>query len=202
MTHRAIDVLGFAGGFTLGVVQAGFELVGKRELPGGFGVPNCEANRALLGDRWRSEACAETEWSVPGGGAEWVFGNPPCSAFSVMSSKEFRGADSKINHCMWAFVGYVARVRPQVAVFESVQQAFTKEDGHVLMRRLRAHLEEATGDTWTLYHVRHNVYTLGGPAERRRYFWVAARLPFGVEPPDREPTHTLVDVIGDSILKL
>lgn len=197
MTYRAIDVMGFAGGFTLGVVQAGFELVGKRELKGGFGVANCEANRHLLGHGWWSEASDEREWSVPTGGADLVFGNPPCSGFSVMSAKHFRGADSPINHCMWAFVGYVARVRPQVAVFESVQMARTRPDGLDLMRRLRAHLEDRTGDRWDLHHVRHNALGLGGAAMRRRYFWVASRVPFGVEPPALRRLPTLNDVIGD-----
>jgi site-specific DNA-cytosine methylase len=195
--HRAIDCLGFAGGFTLGVVQAGFELVGKRELRGGFGVKNCEVNRHLLGDHWAAEAGDERAWTVPSGGAEFVFGNPPCSGFSVMSSKEFRGADSKINHCMWAFVDYVARVRPLVAVFESVQQARNRPDGLQLMRALRARLEEATGLKYDLTHVRHNAYHLGGAAERRRYFWVASQVPFGIEParPARYPM--LNEVIDD-----
>lgn len=75
--YRAIDCLGFAGGFTLGIVQAGFELAAKRELPGGFGVPNCEANRHLLGDTWRTQVAKGEEWEVVP--AEVVFGNPPCS---------------------------------------------------------------------------------------------------------------------------
>jgi hypothetical protein len=75
--YRAIDALGFAGGFTLGMVQAGFELAAKREMPGGFGVPNCEANRALLGDSWRTQVGAPESWEVVD--AEVVFGNPPCS---------------------------------------------------------------------------------------------------------------------------
>jgi len=36
--YRAVDCQGFAGGFTLGMVQAGFHLVGKREMKAGFGV--------------------------------------------------------------------------------------------------------------------------------------------------------------------
>jgi site-specific DNA-cytosine methylase len=196
-TPRAVDVLGFAGGFTLGMVQAGFELVGKRELKGGFGVANCEANRALLGDAWRTEACDPEAWSVVD--AEVVFGNPPCSGFSVMSSKEFRGADSKINHCMWSFADYVSRVRPVAAVFESVQQAHTRPDGLDLMRRLRSRVEERSGLTYTLHHVLHNAYSVGGCAQRPRYFWVISQVPFGVEWPDlpRDDMPTLEDAIGD-----
>lgn len=192
---RAIDCLGFAGGFTLGMVQAGFELVGKREMPGGFGVANCEANRHLLGHNWRAEVGDHAQWGVID--ADAVFGNPPCSGFSGMSAKHFRGADSPINRCMWAFVDYVARVRPTIAVFESVQLAFTRPDGLELMRALRAHLEEKTNDQWTLTHVLHNAYSVGGCSQRRRYFWVVSRVPFGIEweIPSRLPV--LHDAIGD-----
>lgn len=189
--------MGFAGGFTLGMVQARFTLVGKRELKGGFGVANCERNRHLLGDAWVSEVGEPETWTVPAGGVDVVFGNPPCSGFSVMSSKTFRGADSKINHCMWAFARYVARARPLVAVFESVQQAYSSADGRELMRALRAHVEERTGLEWYLYHVRHNAYSVGGAAQRRRYFWLISRVPFGVEPPRLSTLPVLNDVIGD-----
>ena len=193
--YRAIDCQGFAGGFTLGMVQAGFTLVGKREMKGGFGVANCEANRHLLGDAWRSEAVEPERWTtVP---ADVVFGNPPCSGFSVMSAKEFRGADSKINHCMWAFVEYAARVRPTIAVFESVANAYTSEAGHDLMRRLRVDLETRTGESWNLHHVRHNAIAVGGAAVRRRYFWLASRVPFGVERPSFKRYPKLNEVIGD-----
>jgi site-specific DNA-cytosine methylase len=193
--YRAVDCQGFAGGFTLGMVQAGFTLVGKREMKGGFGVANCEANRHLLGTQWRSEAVDPEQWSAPD--ADVVFGNPPCSGFSVMSSPAFRGADSKINHCMWAFVEFASRVRPQIAVFESVQNAFTSTDGHVLMRRLREDLETRTGLRYTLHHVRHNAIAVGGAAVRRRYFWLVSQVPFGVERPRLPQYPVLNDVIGD-----
>lgn len=192
---RAIDCQGFAGGFTLGTVQAGFELVGKREMKGGFGVANCEANRHLLGRHWEAESVPPAEWSVPAGGADLVFGNPPCSGFSGFSPKSFRGEASPINECMWAFADYAARVGPQVAVFESVQAAFSK--GRGLMVALRERLEESTGQRWDLYHVKHDAYALGGPAIRRRYFWVASRIPFGVERPELTVLPTLHDAIGD-----
>lgn len=114
-----------------------------------------------------------------------------------MSSKEFRGADSKINNCMWGFADYVVRARPQIAVFESVQQAFTKPDGLGLMRRLRTHVEERTGDRWELFHIRHNAYSIGGAAQRRRYFWLISRVPFGIEPPVPTYLPVLNDIIGD-----
>lgn len=187
--------MGFAGGFTLGVVQAGFELVGKRELPGGFGVPNCEVNRALLGDSWETQVGPGTSWDTAP--ASFVFGNPPCSAWSVMTAKNSRGIDAKVTSCMWDFVRYAARVKPQVAVFESVQQAFRNPDGHALMRALREELETLTGEQWSLTHVLHNALSVGGAAMRKRYFWVASRVPFGVEPEQLDHVPCLNDIIDD-----
>jgi site-specific DNA-cytosine methylase len=193
--YTAIDCLGFAGGFTLGMTQAGFSLVGKREMKGGFGVPNCEANRHLLGDGWRAESGDPRDWTRVD--ADVVFGNPPCSGFSVMSVKSFRGADSPINACMQHFIDYVSRVGPQIAVFESVQMARTRPDGLELMRHLRQSAEDQTGKKWDLYHVRHNAYSLGGCAIRRRYFFVISQIPFGIEIPRVHNLPTLNNAISD-----
>lgn len=76
--YTAVDCQGFAGGMTLGMVQAGFKLVGKREHTGGFGVPNCEANRHLLGNDWTAQSGDAKTWEVVPN-VELVFGNPPCS---------------------------------------------------------------------------------------------------------------------------
>jgi site-specific DNA-cytosine methylase len=197
MTYTAVDCQSFAGGFTLGMVQAGFRLTGKREMKGGFGVANCEANRHLLGDSWWAEAVDPGQWSAPTMRPDVVFGNPPCSGFSVMSHKDFRGADSPINSCMWAFVEYAARCRPTIAVFESVQMARTRPDGLDLMRRLRNHLEELTGDYYTLHHVRHNALAVGGAAMRKRYFWVVSAIPFGIVREKKRHVPRLRDIFSD-----
>lgn len=172
-----LDVQCFAGGFTCGAVQAGLEFVGKRELPGGFGVPSCEANRHILGARWRTEVGPWDEWTpvkVPA-----VLGNPPCSGFSLMSRREWRGVDSPANACMHALIAYAARCDPEIVAFESVQQAYTS--GRPLMQVLRAKLEELTGHRFELVHILQQGYTLGGPAWRPRYFATFTRIPFGVE---------------------
>ena len=192
---QAIDCQAYAGGFTLGIVQAGFKLVGKREMKGGFGVQNCEVNRHLLGNEWLAEVGAPHTWTARP--ADVVFGNPPCSGWSAMSAKHFRGASSPILACTRAFVDFAARVAPQVVIFESVQQAFTHKDGLPTMRALHQQLEEKTNEKWTLYHVLHNAYSVGGAAIRRRYFWIASRIPFGIELPRSTSLPLLNDVIGD-----
>lgn len=175
---RAVDVHGFGGGATLGFVQAGFELAGKMSAAVGFGVNNTLSNRHLLGDNWDSITSQDTnKW--PKMQCEVVFGNPPCSGFSTLSTASFRGIDSPINDMMWEVLEYAVRARPQILIFESVQQTFRQ--GIPLMRNLFTFLREETGMPYHLYHVLHNNASVGGVANRKRYFFVASVVPFGVE---------------------
>lgn len=177
MSLRAIDCHGFGGGFTLGVVQAGFELQAKFSREVGFGVYNTLANRQLLGQGWHSYASDPALWERMD--ADLVFGNPPCSGFSTLSNAKFRGTDSKINDYMWELINYAGRVAPPIVAWESVQTTFRQ--GLELMRQLRARLEDVSGYKYTLYHVLHNNLSHGGVSMRKRYFFVAARIPFGVD---------------------
>lgn len=193
MTLRAIDCQAFAGGFTLGVVQAGWQLAGKREMTGGFGMRQCEVNRRLLGDNWEGQAVDPADWTpLP---VEMVFSNPPCSGFSVLSNSKFRGINSTINECMWHAARYAAACNPEIYIMESVQVAF--KSGLILMRQLRDCLEELTGHSYSLTHVLQDNLSLGGCSKRPRYFMVCSRVPFGVEPPTLERIPTVGDAIGD-----
>lgn len=78
MKYEFVDAHGFAGGFTLGAVQSGLKLVGKRETST-FGIPQMEGNRHLLGDSWKSQVDSNYDaWEVVDS-AVAVLGNPPCS---------------------------------------------------------------------------------------------------------------------------
>lgn len=174
------------------MTQAGFELVHKVEQKGGFGMPNCLENRDVLGHNWTAQVGDYALWEPKS--TDLVVGNPPCSGFSVMTDKRHRGMDAKVNACMWAFTNYAARMKPIIAIFESVRPAYS--NGRSLMQALRHDLEERTGLKYGLYHVMHDAVELGGAAVRRRYFWVASQVPFGVEYP-MVKAPLLPDVIGD-----
>ena len=178
MALRAVDVHGFGGGFTLGTVQAGFDLVNKYSREQGFGVFNTLGNRALLGERWDSITADPDMWPVDDD-IQYVFGNPPCAGFSTLSRADFRGIDSAANECMWELVRQAGRIAPEIVAFESVQQAFTQ--GLELMRNLHDELELISGKKYNLFHVLHNNLSHGGIAMRKRYFWVASQVPFGVD---------------------
>lgn len=196
---RAIEAHGFAGGFALGARQAGAEIVGKREVSE-FGLRMYRANL----DDVEIEVGDPGDWSsLPD--VSLVFGNPPCSGFSVlgvMSSDgtgkfrlNQRGEDSKLNVHMYELVDYAARVRPDVVAFESVANAYSQ--GRSLMTGLRARLEEASGLKYELTHVLQDGLSVGGFALRRRYFWVASRVPLWLWPVDVDHVVLLEEVIGD-----
>lgn len=177
-----------------GLHQNDFELVyrcGDLSL----GAPMVEANRHILGWEWTSDFSADpSDWRIPQN-VDIVSGSPPCAGFSTMSSKEFRGVDSKANVHMRKFAAYAGRVAPTIAAFESVQQAFSQ--GRSLMTELRDKLEADTGYKYDLYHVLHNSASVGGAAVRARYFWMASRIPFGVEYPVPDAIPSLMESIGD-----
>jgi len=94
---KIIDEQCFAGGLTLGVMQAfdgTAELVAKKELQGAFGTPNMVANRHLLPGPWEPQDADYSQWEVHD--ADVIISNPPCSGFSLLSSKAFRGPNSTI----------------------------------------------------------------------------------------------------------
>lgn len=198
----AVSFHGFAGAFAVALWEQGIQLKAVIE-PGGFGVQAIEANRAKLG----FDGPIHTEANPPIYDADILVGNPPCSGFSTLnpgkagSAKNFRGSKSPINDCMWAFVRYAARMNdgkgPFIAAFESVQQAGTQ--GKDLMEELVEFLRNETGESFVLHHLFMSGASVGAAQVRRRYFWVATRVPFGIESPNPQRVVTYQDAIGDLV---
>lgn len=194
MTYRFVDCNGLAGGGTLGFALMGFHLLHRcGTLSLGHQAPR--ANRPILGWEWEDEFSDDPEdWWAPND-VDVVYGNPPCAGYSTLSRADFRGMNSPANVHMNMLVKYMGRVKPTIGVFESVQQAYTTGREH--MRLLRDKLEADTGCRYSLYHVKHNNSSLGGASNRKRYFWVVSRVPFGMDPPVPHRAPILMEAIGD-----
>jgi DNA (cytosine-5)-methyltransferase 1 len=189
------DCNGLAGFMSLGFVRSGMDMV-LRTGTLNFGNPVAEANRHHLGDGWTSFFSEDSnEWPVEK--VDAVIGCPPCSGWSLWSGPANRGPDAKAHEHTRAFMRYAARVKPKIAVFECVQQAYSQ--GRAVMGQYRQMLEDLSGKEYDLYHVKHNNLQLGGFSYRMRYFWIAVEkgMPFGahVDRPDDVPK--MKDIIGD-----
>lgn len=204
MSYPFVDCQGLAGAWTLGTVQTGrFKLVHRATLPGGFGDAAATNNRHLLGDGWEVQEGDSAEWEPVT--AAYVCGTPPCSGFSLMNAskgKNSRGPDSPINNCMRDLATYGGRCRgidglpgAEVVSFESVQQAYTS--GRGLMQELRNRVEKASGQRYDLTHVMMSGASVGAAQARHRYYWVAHRIPFGVDHPQPRKVATYRDAIDD-----
>lgn len=204
---RAVGVMDFAGGFACGVTQAGFDYVAKREPSAfdGFGVTAIEANFQGV----QVEVNEPEFWSAVK--ADLVFGCPPCSGFSMLSTINTatsktgkvgadgvrvsqRGLDSPDNKWMTELVGYAARVKPDVVVMESVQSG--GKLGQPLMRQLWQKIRDETGVDYHMTDLFMNASLVGGDVIRPRYFLVLHTRPFGVDLP-RSTARTFMEVVGD-----
>lgn len=206
LTH--IDCQGLAGAWTLGTAQAGFDLVHRASL-GKFGDTVIESNRALVPGPWEQDQGAGLgEWEPAQ--ASYLTGTPPCSGFSLLNNSKKgnkRGPESSINDCMKELIGYAGsyvtgsddRKGPEIVSFESVQGAF--KQGRSLMQWLRNDLEKRSGQKYDLTHVLTSGSTVGAAQMRHRYYFVAHRVPFGVDMPEKRRVVTYRDAIGD-LLKL
>lgn len=206
---RAIDCQGLAGAFTFGTAQAGWEVVAKLELPGAFGIDNVKRNAHLINDKLEFQDGPWEEWELwPD--IDYVFGNPPCSGFSLINTaatqakkrgtetRNHRGWDSPINDCMWAMAEYVGRFAPKYVAMESVQQAYSK--GRNLMQMLRDKVEEKTQISYRLTHVKVSGSSLGNPQMRHRYYMVLSRhdvAPFMATVPGECDPYTYFDAFSD-----
>lgn len=164
----ALGVHIFAGGFTVGVKAAGFDVLGHLEDTE-YGVATARANWPALDVRvgrtnWREEEFASR--------IDLLYANPPCAIFSVCGVSTTRGADawrtdSRLGCWHRAFEVFAA-VRPRVFALESVCQAYTKG---------REVVDQFTRDAlvlgYSVQHVLEDAQWMGVPQSRKRFFFVA-----------------------------
>src|SRR5438874_540889 len=120
---RCVDLFCGAGGLSLGLKLAGFELLSA--------VDNSKAAvqtyRENVGQHCREESISE-ETDLPD--ADVIAGGPPCQGFS---SAGLRRQGDQRNSLVTCFARIVARRRPLAFVFENVEGFLTSEDGAYVM---------------------------------------------------------------------
>lgn len=168
LTALGADI--FAGLFTYGVKQAGFEVLGHLEH-GNYGVRTCQLNFPKLEVRIGRENWREQEFK---GKVDFMYSNPPCAAWSVARSKDGVPWEQQtarlscVDDCVTA--GLV--IKPKAWCWESVTRAWTVGQAFVI------HQAERWNDAG--YHctvlLQDNQY-LGTPQVRRRMFLIAHKHP-------------------------
>jgi len=162
----------FAGGFTVGVQRAGFDVLCHLENTD-YGVSTARANWPELPihvgeENWPLMKLADR--------VDFVYCNPPCAPWSMMGPRTTRGSDawrSDPRLSWWRqAVGLLATVRPKVWACESVTQIYSSG---------REFVDEMTSTALTHgYSVTHlllDARWAGIPQSRKRFFLLCHRSP-------------------------
>ena len=200
----AVDLFCGAGGLSLGLSEAGFNvLVGADSDQ--FSVETHTANLGGLG--WTGDLSDPgefiehlEEWGIKS--VDLVAGGPPCQPFSRAGSARIRNlVRSGERHAedprasLWnGFMAVVERLRPTAVLIENVPDLPSWDDGAVLI----GFYEALRGLDYEVDARVLDAYRHGVPQHRARLFIVATQGARKIEWPDAlEPAPTLRDAIGD-----
>jgi DNA (cytosine-5)-methyltransferase 1 len=197
----AIDLFCGAGGMSLGMERAGFEIVfavdydgyhvatHERNFP--YGKTKCGSVQDLTGEDVRREAGIRSDEDVA-----LLFGGPPCQGFSAMG---LRDAQDPRNTLIFHFARIVDELRPKAFVMENVtglNMGSTRPVFEAFLDRVAKH-----------YNVTTPVQVLtatdfGVPQARKRLFVLGIRSDVGVAahypgPQSEARVPTVWQAIGD-----
>lgn len=179
----AVGAYIFAGGFTLGVkdhfnVRAHFE-------DGPYG-------REVISQNFPKLPVYDDPATWPldvASGVDFIYGNPPCAAWSPLGRVIQAGADAwktdpRVD-CTRRLFELLEKCEPRVWAWESVTQAFTR--GRNLVDDLTS---RALDLGYAVDYFLHDGQYLGVPQRRRRFFMVASKVDVTWHPPkfDSPPT--------------
>jgi site-specific DNA-cytosine methylase len=175
----AVGIHVFAGGFTRGVLDAGWDVPVQLETHG-FGLETTQAMNGV-------PSINDEDANWPRIEAQVAFGNPRCTAFSTITSGDryvqgnTHGAWAKQTCDIHQLCEYSAG-HYDFVIWESVQQAY-KASGRELVDHLVREIFVPRG--YRVAHLFINAATFGNCQQRKRYFFVAYRdcYRFNIEPP-------------------
>ncbi len=186
----------FAGGFSFGMEQAGFDVAGHLELP------DASLGSEVSKQRWPVAVAPLGSWMSfadrlveDGDVPDVVYANPPCVAYAGTGSH--RGVlDDRmcyIRHCTYSLA---LKLQPKVWVWELVPGIVTKDRGFLdaMAFQAKRHGYKCWGFlTTSAIH--------GGYQDRRRFHFVASRyeIPweqaYDMEPKHHRSSRTLGDIL-------
>ena len=200
----AVDLFCGAGGLSIGLAEAGYDVV--------LGVDNdpvaletyagLHPALALCRDLNDREARDEVVDLISGLDVEMIAGGPPCQPFSRAGRSKIRdlvqaGArpERDSRRGLWrAFLEVVLRVRPRAVLLENVPDMAIASDTTIV----RTLVSELEAEGYAVHGALLRACDHGVPQLRQRFFLVALAAGVGFEWPDAIDAHATVgDAISD-----
>ena len=182
MSFRATGVHIFAGSFTVGIEQAGFDVVALYENLGlGVETARQNFNCPILFPKEQWHNYLPKNISL-------VYGNPPCSAFSRMGLN--RGTSDPINNCMYECANLAMSLNPDIFIMESVPGLYTHG------QKILDDFDRMFSDYQHTYLFSDSVLH-GSPQVRPRFHYIASKFDFKLAKFNPDIVPTIRDAIWD-----
>lgn len=179
MKPKAIDLFSGCGGLTLGLKQAGFQVIGAVEIdPLATETYRENHKRVLIWEKDISKiSVAEVMvlLKLKRGQLDLLAGCPPCQGFSTITTLNGRIGKDKRNDLVFQFLRFVRVLQPKAVMMENVPKLVKNHR----FKKLRAELKKMG------YEITYSVLNAaqyGVPQRRKRLILVAghqAKIPFG-----------------------
>ncbi|HAX79300.1 MAG TPA: DNA (cytosine-5-)-methyltransferase [Cyanobacteria bacterium UBA11372] len=194
----AIDLFAGAGGFSLGIEQAGFDVIVAIErdpIHAAAYAYNFPQTLVLAEDITTLDG--EKIWQALERKSEidLIIGGPPCQGFSIMGKN---CVDDSRNQLVFHFCRLVCELKPRYFVMENVPGMISKRYKQLLERLIQEF--ESNGYCITQQIQCLNAADFGVPQQRRRLFLLGSRqgeLPLSYPKPRNESKVTVRDAIAD-----
>lgn len=174
---KAIDLFSGAGGLTLGLQQAGFEVIGAVEIlpiaADTYAENHPEVDLLRSDIRTLSPTILMEKWGVAAGELDLIAGCPPCQGFSsIRTRNKSSSVDDIRNDLVFEYLRFVETFLPKAVMMENVP-ALAK-DGRIteVLARL-AELGYTVDDSTVQVQ---DASDFGVPQRRRRMILLASRL--------------------------
>jgi len=171
MKPKAIDLFSGCGGLTLGLRQAGFQVIGAVEIDP-VAVETYKSNHKRV-HVWTKDICDLTieeirkRFNLRPGELDLVAGCPPCQGFSTMTTLNGRyDRNDDRNNLVFQYLRIIQGLRPKAVMMENVPDLLKDGRSATLKREL-----EALGYVCKMDVLDTSKY--GVPQRRRRFVLVA-----------------------------
>lgn len=181
---KAVGVYIYAGGFSVGMKKAGFDVIAHLEDPEPYGKNIIRMNPGYFGDmpihpfpRWEDYK------------PDVLFANPPCAPFSNANTRSFLPDSWKRDPriaCWHNTVEYIIKNEIPFAAIETVPQAYSKAPGLLVQKA-----QELTFAEYNVTVFIHNAMFMGSCQDRPRLIMFASKYDLKFAPFWDEPLMTV-----------
>lgn len=174
MSLKVIDLFAGCGGFSIGFLQNGFDIVKAVEFDESIAETykhNHPKTNLIVDDIKNIDNTMFFQHNE----ADIIIGGPPCQGFSMAGARIRKGfIDDPRNQLFKHYFNIVKTVKPKIFILENVKGLLTMQNGKIFKEIIDTFSDKSLldGDQYFLYHKVLKASDFGVPQGRERLFIV------------------------------